>query len=241
MRWSKYDQAISHFQEALRRYEALEELTVVANTLAEMGELYVLMGRFAEALQHDTRCRDLLTVLDRPADVAFLTRNMGWAYREWGKLDEALRHYEQALARFDDLALNGEQARTLQMIGQAHQCAGDFPRAVAYLTQCRDLYEQLGNSEEVIEQWGNLAEAYRDWGRFADAIQCHEQALTLSAEAELTSLTANEEGQLAYTYASNGQYAAARDWFARSQETYRSLGRIEAVALGLEPARRARA
>ena len=66
----------------------------------------------------------------RPPGVARALNNLGNVHRARFDLDEALRHYEQALSTFEEIGDRRSAAVVTNNIGLVHYNRGEYPQAL---------------------------------------------------------------------------------------------------------------
>ena len=137
--------------------------------------------------------------------------NLAGAYREAGRLDEAIALYEQTLT--DSTRILGphhpDTLTSRNNLAGAYQEAGRLDEAIALHEQTlTDRTHILGPQHpSTLASRNNLADAYQDAGRLNDAITLHEQNLEdstriLGPHHPSTLLSRNN---LAYTYQAAGR------------------------------------
>ncbi|MFI1169392.1 AfsR/SARP family transcriptional regulator [Streptomyces sp. NPDC020801] len=101
------------------------------------------------------------------------------ALRASGRFDEAIDHFHQALAAFEEIGDTAVTAVTVGNLGDAYLHAGRLCKAVEYL------HRALVLNRVIDSAWGegitltNLGDAYQRLGRYDEALHCLGQALTV--------------------------------------------------------------
>jgi serine/threonine-protein kinase len=143
---AKWDEAISHFKQALRIDPKLAKAhNNLGLALRHMGKLDEAVGHFQIALRID------------PKD-AQAHYHLGRALKAEGKRDEAVGHYEQAL--------RPEFAAAYNNLGNARAAQGRPKEAEA------EFREALRLKEDYPEAHCDLGHLLRQQGRFAEALVC---------------------------------------------------------------------
>ena len=76
--------------------------------------------------------------------------NIGNVYREQGKLDEALKFYQEALAIHKEIGDHLGQADTLYNIGKFFYFSqGKYGDALKRLNEARTIFSQIGATERL--------------------------------------------------------------------------------------------
>ena len=152
-----------------------------ANTLLMLVELDSYQGKPGEALKHAEESKKIFESLLAKADpeetdslkkeLGYLHNNWGFAYRVLGNYDEALEHYDKALAA------GGKQkniARTLNNMGYIYYLRGDMVNARTYVGRALHIrrllkipyelglgYNTMGIIMEHSGRMDNAADSYR--------------------------------------------------------------------------------
>ncbi|GIK71642.1 MAG: adenylyl cyclase [Chloroflexota bacterium] len=245
--------ALSYFERALAfetRWEWLsgkaEVLHILGQRMQEEATLLVLealpdsnparvaelWATFHEATSHFQHARSYLwQALDlyaRRADVvnqARIQAHIGEIALHEGDIDEAERHYRQALTLLADQPAEASgRGQALLGLGVVLRQRGEYDAATALLTQALAIYEQEENQPEVataLTRLGGVAFLRRN---FAEALTAWERALTIrraigDREGEGSSLL-----NIAQAYTSMGDYGAALPLLHRALEIQRAVG-----------------
>jgi serine/threonine protein kinase/Tfp pilus assembly protein PilF len=161
---------------------------VQAQLLDAIGETYLGLGMYSEAISIDERAlqlrRDKLGEGHR--DTLRSMNELAEAYHYAGWLSEALPLHERTL-ELRKAKLGPEHPDTLESmnnVAMAYNSAGKLAEALLLLEETLELMKaKLGPEHpNTLGSMGNLALAYKSVGRLADALLLHEQALTLKKD-----------------------------------------------------------
>jgi tetratricopeptide (TPR) repeat protein/transcriptional regulator with XRE-family HTH domain len=151
---------------------------------------------------------------DRPGHAIALSCAMHGFLRGQGRWEQALPLHHAALAaarRIGDLL---SEAAALTSLGDLQRLTGDYPAAIASLSQARDIYHGAGSKLGEASTLTELSVAHRLTGQYPAAIASLTLALALYRDAasrlgEIVALT-----EMGITQEATGQYRAS----AASQE-----------------------
>ena len=157
-----------------------------------LARIYIAEGAYAEA-------EAMLDLLDSQIpDFPRTARLRGQIYAQFGRVEEALPHFEQAIKEepFD--------YKTLVNLGTAYQLLGKDQEAIATFRRCLDMYPSdasvLNNSAWLIATSENMTAMQRTW-----AVDYAERAVGINPEHH------RYWGTLAVAHAANGNTDQARE------------------------------
>jgi predicted ATPase/class 3 adenylate cyclase len=166
--------------------------------------------------------RWLAAFLERPAEgVSPRTRARAIAaagsFEHWlGRLEEARRHYEDALRLFREAGDLIGEARLLRNLASVAIDLGEFDEAESFLTKSREVAERTGNPRsvaDVVGLCGTLAFAQGNYGEASARLR--EAGDRFRVLGDLASLM-DAAGDAAYMMALSGDSAGAAKYFAES-------------------------
>lgn len=150
--------------------------------LHHYGDVLQVLGRNDEAL--DTFGEMLVCAYRlnlKPKGGAAHSR-IGRVYRDTGRLDEALVHFEAALALFEEAHDDRGIASTVDDLGKLYWLRGDYPRALEHTKRALAMRRKLGDRRSIALSLNNLGLVYQDSGQFELALDAFEQALRIRRE-----------------------------------------------------------
>jgi tetratricopeptide (TPR) repeat protein len=215
------------YDHALEVFETVRELTEkvaghdverMAGVLYSIGEAYDGKANFAEAAFKFTLCVEVLK-RDRSSDhpaIAKALQRLGDATVKLNDLDEAKKHYAEALRirrlNFDETLV----AETLRSLGVLRRARGDFKGAHEVLQDAFELWQKYSNKTECARTMLEIGCCYRLQEQAVDATSVYEQALEMLGETD------NFRGivylALGHVRLSSGEDAEAVQYFERGHE-----------------------
>jgi tetratricopeptide (TPR) repeat protein len=152
-------------QQALDRFVQLGDRVGEANTLTNLGSVYVRLGRPAPAVEQNSRALAIFRDLRHHGGEATALNNLGDAHVMLGRFVDAVTYYEQALALFRDLGERYGETCALNGLGQA--LAGQDKRddAIARHTDALTLATEIDKPEEQARARTALARLHESAGQ----------------------------------------------------------------------------
>ncbi|MGP3917395.1 BTAD domain-containing putative transcriptional regulator [Nonomuraea sp. 10N515B] len=179
---SRYDDALGHFQSALRLYGDLGDLTGAAHTHGNMSGVLERQGHYQEALSHAEQALDLYQRTNHQAGQARALNAVGWHYTLLGEHPKALAYCRQAL---DLQYLTGDlhgQAATWDSLGHIHHHLQQHEQAIDCYRQSLELFRHAGDLCSVAGTLTRLGDSHQKLGEgdtarliWGDALQIFEE------------------------------------------------------------------
>ena len=183
-------EAIEHYCRALDATESLprQDTTQLCKIFAGLGDVYVLTGRYEEAI---TACRAGLGRLrkgpkarateeaqSRARSLAVLCHRMGVAHERKAQYRQALELYRRGVtsARGQDPHL--EATLYLAMAGVLYR-KGRYAEAFGRCTRGVELAQSAGSQDELAHGYYLLGNIYRDTGQAEKAVGYRRRSLTI--------------------------------------------------------------
>jgi tetratricopeptide (TPR) repeat protein len=108
--------------------------------------------------------------------------NLGLAYQELGRLEEAIACYEQDLAICREAGDRGSERQTLSNLGIAYKELGRSEEAVTSFLDALAICRETGDRIDEGMALNNLGIAYEEPGRLEEAVACFLDALAIRRE-----------------------------------------------------------
>jgi tetratricopeptide (TPR) repeat protein/class 3 adenylate cyclase len=198
--------ALEHFAKALENQaEAEQEWDI----LKAMGTIYELIGKSDKAEVTFLQCQILAEKLNDKRRLATAKRDLGWHYKEWGRLPEAQPYLQEALQISKEIDDQPGYSAALSHLGSLYQALGDASKALEYHEAQKTLSLQLGNRKDYSTAMGNMGIVYKNLGKYAEAEHCYETQKEICAEIGFTEGWCNANSNLAELMFYRGDYSAS--------------------------------
>ena len=122
-----------------------------ASVLDELGGVLLEADREAEAIAVVEAAREMYVEADDPAEIARCDRNLGLLLMALDRNDEAMEHYVDACAVYDELLLLADAAGCRQAMAELRAAAGDPIDALALFDEAAGAFAESG--DEVRAGW----------------------------------------------------------------------------------------
>ncbi|MFX1475808.1 MAG: tetratricopeptide repeat protein [Promethearchaeota archaeon] len=183
-------------------YKALGNQRAEYLQLHHIGILYRKLHRYSDAIdylqQALTRIRGGVRFLDEEGQLQFEAENplmeaitlddMGLVYLEWGKLEEAQEHFEQALPLRRQAGDRRGESTTIHNRGRLYLAKQQYQKALEFFEQALKVRKKHGSRLEQGVTLSYIGRTYREWGKLKKATKPYKQALKILQEAEYPDL-----------------------------------------------------
>ncbi|MCI2420111.1 tetratricopeptide repeat protein [Saccharopolyspora sp. K220] len=180
----RLDLAARHYMAAWRLFEKVGDKHGVCNALANYATVLHYRGDLEEALQANQQALGSYQQVGSRRNAAITLRSIALIEIDLRRFTDAVRHLDEALVIFTELALQVDAAMAMNCLGEAHYSAGDAVQArrahrgAARLAQgCGSRYERarahhglgrvakrVGDHREAVEQWQRALALYTELG-----------------------------------------------------------------------------
>ena len=170
--------AISGFQEAIAKWQAVGDLRGAADAANRLGQVHYTLGELALSADAHMRAAAWFESVGDRRGVGEATGNAGVAYRGLGKLDDALRAQQQALDVARDLGNQKGQAYALHNLGAVYYARGEYVEALARYEQAVTIKRSIGD-RTVPVTLSNIAATKSRMGLKRDALATYQEVAAL--------------------------------------------------------------
>jgi tetratricopeptide (TPR) repeat protein len=138
-RAGRFDEAHEYFDAALAAFEELSAERFIVEAKARRAECLVYEGRYKEALEVATECREAAAKTPVGGVEALLERSIGYAHHQARQPEEGRPHFEASLRIARELKVQYEVALTLRAMA-----ATNYPSDEDLGAQSDEILERLG-------------------------------------------------------------------------------------------------
>jgi DNA-binding SARP family transcriptional activator len=148
--------ALEPTKSCLELLQKLDNASFLGIGLINLGEIYVDLGRLAEAAACFEQARDVWKGIGGYGHGHAL-HNLGRIYTDLGRPDDAIAELTEALRLHRQAGDLVGQGVALKYLGQAHHACGHVAQARQSWTAARAIFDQLGEQAEADEVAASLA------------------------------------------------------------------------------------
>lgn len=201
--------AIGRFEQALRLYQRVNQVTGMADCLGNLGNCYYRLGQIRQAIEYGEDALTLRRGLGDWQGVGLNLSNLGCYYMVLGQTPRAAEYFEQALGLAGEWEDRRGRAMRLNNLGNVYSALGELPRALEYYQEALAVQRALGDRPGEAVHLTNLANALVDDGRAAEAIAPARESVEICRANHLPASHSHIALALAYLF--SGDLASARE------------------------------
>ena len=185
----RYQQAVSHLQQALALYRETGDRLGEARVLNNLGGTVLQKGSYRQAASHFQQALALYRETGDLVGQARALANLGVIDERQGRYQQANSFNQQALALYLETGDRRGEARTLENLGVVDGRQGHYGQAVSHIQQALVLSRETADRPGEAHMLANLGEIELGQGHYHQAASNWRQSLALYRE------TGNRAGQ----------------------------------------------
>ena len=223
------DRAVEKSQQLGDLLLILDALIARVTALFELGELDQCLDVIKQSnnILSSTKVKNQSEYTKRKSTLKFLS---GKVFRKKGDMDIALFHLNEALAIRQELGLDGEGIETkfevaevLNVIGIISSYKGENNSALSYIQSSLNIFEEIGNREQILKLTNNIGMIYWLKGELDQALEYLQKSLFISEKVgnkrNLAALLSN----IGMIHRNRGNLDAALSYFEKGLKIYEEL------------------
>jgi two-component system NarL family sensor kinase len=160
LRFMNADTARLFGLEALKLARQIDNDSLVAQALHNVGVTYEAQGDYNDALQSQTESLELWRKLGNDLKIANTLNTIGIIHDERGSFKEALEFYHNARKIYEQAGNQGKIAMVLVNMGIVLKEQKDFAEAAVYYGDALRIYKKLGKQFGTAACYANLGSVY---------------------------------------------------------------------------------
>jgi tetratricopeptide (TPR) repeat protein len=225
--------AITKYEEALRLWQAVNDLAMQATTLKLIGVAHDSMGEHQDSLNYLNRALQLLQNTDDRRGEADLRINIGRTYVKLGSLPNALDSFSRAQLLFKNIGDHEGEAAVFSGMGTIYYKLNDLDKAIDSYKNARQLLKSLKKQREEAVIVSNIAKIYRNMGKSQQALGYYREALPIFQSVGDRNSEAEMRFYIGEAYYSDRDWKEAVDNFSEASRLWTESGDRLRVAITL--------
>lgn len=191
----------------------------------QLGNIAMLQGDCARALQWYFQARHLWQGLEHQKGIAIVDNNIGTAYSVRGEYTEALRWYTNTKTLFEQLPQQEPGlATSYNNLGFVHACLGQYALALQYHEQAREIQQRLHLEADLASSYNNIGFLYDSQQEYDLALDYYEQARQIREWLGLEADLAESYNNIGAVHAAQEQYETALNYYQKAHDILERLG-----------------
>lgn len=198
--------ALKHYQDALKIYEELNDTKGAADLYADIGEMYLDQRNYAKALEY---FRKSLTNQEKVADQAGIVKanlKIAEVYEQKGDIRSAREFNLKALESAEDLRDEKLIGNALSNLGDVFVKLGNYQDALQYTLRSLEIKRSSGDNAGMAHVLTTMGDIYTKMGQFDKATNYFQEGLAIAKKIGARQLELNLYLSLFEYYESKGDY-----------------------------------
>jgi signal transduction histidine kinase/ActR/RegA family two-component response regulator len=183
-----FEQSVIAYQDALRKYTALNDRQKVANIYQNMGLVHSDLKNAGLSLEYYFKSLDLNRKLNNKTNIAGLTQNIGLFYYGNQDYPKASAYINESLKTYKELDDKEGIASSFSNLGLIFQSQGEYAKALGYFREAYRTFSGIGYTPGIITTQHNIGTAFSDLGEFNPALLSYQKSLRMADSMEYTDL-----------------------------------------------------
>ena len=194
-----------------------------ADALLGVGQLEVMTGDLATALDYLNRALTVSIQLENDEQKALVLHFVGVAYRKLNKPDEAMRNFQESLAITRRLGEKGAMARSLNEMGQLLYSVGKSDDALKSYQDALTLRRDIGDKKGIGDTLIDLGNLYIERGDLDQALQRYQESLQIQRDLGDESSQAICLNNMGNVYLARGDYQEGLTFYQQALQLREKL------------------
>jgi tetratricopeptide (TPR) repeat protein/predicted Ser/Thr protein kinase len=212
----QYEKALSYYVRALELYRNAGDKRSAAMDSYGMGMLFGYQGRFGAAIKaKQDALKSFMELQDRTYWMTEVLSGYGMALADAGRLDEAQKPLDDALALSRELKIDGSIAQALDYQGECSFYRGDFKSAHSLYEQGLQFASRSKEQEKILLSKFHLAKAMLKQGKAPEAAVALRKLATDTDSLGLKYLSLEASAYLGQALVESKDYEHARQELER--------------------------
>jgi len=181
-RKSNFPLALSHYLEALKIREELEEKKEIAFHLDQIGIVYFNQGNFPKSLNYFLKALKIGEELGNQHLISKYLGHIGVIHKKQGDYPKALEYYFRALKISEEIGTKRTTAANLGNIGIVYKNLKEYSKALEYHFKELKIYEELGEKGGIASNCNNIGAIFERQGDCSKALEYYFKGLEICEE-----------------------------------------------------------
>jgi PAS domain S-box-containing protein len=185
----------------------------------------------ALALKYAKQALDLSSKLNFQRGSASSYNNIGLAYFNDGKNNDALENYIRAMEIFNEIGYKKGSSIALANIGNLFYSQGNYPKTIEYYSQSLSLAKEIGDKQRSATLLGSIGIVYYDMGYYAKALSFYMNSLSIREEINDKKGIAYVLGNIGLIYDAQKNYTKSLEYYMKSLKINQESGDKKGIAI----------
>ncbi len=229
-RFVNSDSSLVYGNKALVLAKQLDDRKGVAQSLNDLGIIFIDQGNYEYALQNFSEALRIRKYLNDSAGIASLYNKMGIVYQKQGDLKLALENQMDALEIYEKMGHQRWVSYSLNNIAIINFNLGNLDTSLEYHLKALEIRKALKDEYGIANSFGNIANVMLAMQREDEAIEYYSQALAIFLKIDNKEAVSVQLSNVGALYFSRSEYDKALMNLLESLALREELGDKKAIA-----------
>ncbi len=222
-------EALKYYEKCLSYEKQLESNEVIANTLNNMGQLYVSLGNIPKALDYYQKSLKIVELDQNKNRAATVLNSIGFALKTQGDFPQALEYYHRSYKLHEQGKDKNGMAYALNNIGAIYYAQNNNVKALEYYTKSLKFREEVKNKKGIAQSLNNIGNIYEHQGDLVKGLEYHARSLAITQEIHDLPGMALSLNNIALLKLSKNEAVSAYGYAFRSLKIANEIGYPESI------------
>ena len=208
-----YPEALNNYFSALKIDEELGQKGAIANCYNTIGMVYENQKDNAEALKNFYAALKIMEEAGTTKDEASVYQNIAAAYDNEGNDSAALKNYRTAMELHEKNGDNAGIGDSYYSFAGIYEREQNYPEALKYYQAALKIFRKGGNKNEMVRALAGIGAVQAKLKKQGIAEQYGSEAVTLARKVGSLETIRDANKRLSETYAANGDYKKALEYY----------------------------
>lgn len=213
----EYEPALTELTNARALRKSVPQKNIAAN-LARISEVYVAMGDYTKALDHQFQALEISEVTEDSLGIANSLRLMGTIYWYRRELNESLRYTKEALSIFKRMKDPKSAYTCLAALSSVFTEKKELDEALRYARESLTIAKELNYPYGVAFSVGMVGSILKDMGKFEEAFTNIHESLRIFKELNVRYESIEFSVMLADLFGQKKQFDQSIDLYLQNLE-----------------------
>jgi len=228
----EFDESIDYYSKCLDVIREVNNISLEAILLGNLGLTYDAMGKFPEAIKFVNKAIKIDDSLGLKSGLIRHYGNAANTYRSMGELDKSIELLELGISIAEELNDQYSIGIMLSSLAIAYNVKGNYGLALENNFKSLEISRFFNDVQSELNTLGNIGLDYQYNGNFLLALEYHNKSIALIEEYGLVN-NGSALGNIALIYSANGSFEKALDIQLRVLELVEANNDVSNKALTL--------
>ncbi len=230
---SDYEDAINHYEKALKIFEDINEKKEAAITYNNLAVSWQSMGNLQKALNYYEKGLKIQEETNDDIGRAITLGNLGMIYQDQGNSAKALDCFFTGLKIEEQYNQKDGMAVTCNCIGGTYQQLGDIEKSLYYFNKSIQLNKETGNTESLAQAFGNIGSVYMTQDDVTKALEYFHKSLQMHIKLGRKEGISTAYNNIGACYSWQGNADKALEYYNKSLKIEEETGNKIDIARSL--------